>query len=210
MQMSNCDGLGQPAVSAADFFKPAIVGAAASLSGSKRTTSSSPQQVVTQLQPLVQNKDGFLKTIEFEVAEVRGSFPGFIQHYFVSFALSIYFIFVPSPKPHWSSVGVIEEHQRCVDVSLQPSFILAEVGFNFMVSHVEMDLITANTVRFVIRGSDVFSFMPFHDYHYCIFRIVLPQDHTVALGELDFLHSTDHPINARQWIATHLDPYCQP
>ncbi|KAL8434896.1 hypothetical protein Efla_000707 [Eimeria flavescens] len=125
-QMSNCATFGRPAIQTADFFKPAVVSAAATLSGLRPSASSSPQQVFTSLQPLVQNQEGFLKTIEFEVSE--------------------------------------------------PSFVLAEVGFNFMGSHVEMDLVTADT------------------------------DHTIATGELDFLHTADHPINARQWIATHLDP----
>lgn len=69
-QMSNCNGLGATPLSPSDFFKPAIVGAAASLAGSKAALSRSPQQVVAPLQPLKQNQDGFLKTIEFEVFEV--------------------------------------------------------------------------------------------------------------------------------------------
>ncbi|KAL8447304.1 hypothetical protein Emed_004515 [Eimeria media] len=125
-QMSNCSTFGRPAVSTAEFFKPAVVGAAASLSSARPGDSASPQQVLSPLQPLLQGQDGFLKTIEFEVSE--------------------------------------------------PSFVLAEVGFNFMVSHVEMDLVTPDS------------------------------DHPIAMGELDFLHTVDHPINARQWIATHLDP----
>ncbi|KAL8269942.1 hypothetical protein Esti_006130 [Eimeria stiedai] len=125
-QMSDCSTFGRPAVSTAEFFKPAVVGAAASLSSARPDNSASPQQVLSPLQPLLQGQDGFLKTIEFQVSE--------------------------------------------------PSFVLAEVGFNFMVSHVEMDLVTPNS------------------------------DHPIAIGELDFLHTVDHPINARQWIATHLDP----
>ncbi|XP_026190358.1 uncharacterized protein LOC113146624 [Cyclospora cayetanensis] len=127
-QMSDCKAFGStpPPVTPTEFFKPAVVEAAAFLSTKQTGASGSPQQVLSPLQALVQHQEGFLKAIEFEVSE--------------------------------------------------PSFVLAEVGFNFMGSHVEMDLITADS------------------------------EQTVASGELDFLNSADSPINARQWIATHVDP----
>ena len=40
-----------------------------------------------------------------------------------------------------------------------------------------------------------------------VLLLLLQQPQTVAVGEFDFLHAADHPVNARQWIATHLDPY---
>lgn len=100
----------------------------------------------------------------------------------------------------------------------QPSFVLAEVGFNFLGSHVEMDLITAGSVRRISHIFRSYPAFPGCARHFPNVRFSLAllrcsvslssmlQEHTIATGELDLVHSADHPINARQWIATHLDP----
>ncbi|CDI83224.1 hypothetical protein EPH_0011770 [Eimeria praecox] len=96
-QMSECSSMGVSAVSPSDLFSAAAVQSAAALVSSNREQGEeTQQQVVASLQPLQQQREGFLKSIEFEVAE--------------------------------------------------PSFILAEVSYNFFVSHVEMDIVTSNSV----------------------------------------------------------------
>lgn len=72
LQMGECSGLGVSPVSPSEFFKSESVQAAASLVSARRGGhEATQQQVVAALQPLQQQHEGFLKTMEFEVTEVR-------------------------------------------------------------------------------------------------------------------------------------------
>nr|CEL66274.1 TPA: hypothetical protein BN1204_020920 [Neospora caninum Liverpool] len=63
----------------------------------------------------------------------------------------------------------------------EESFILAEVQYNFFLSHIELD---------VVEGGD-------HRHR---------SQESISFGELDFINKGNHPLNTRQWVATQLEP----
>ncbi|KYK66390.1 putative transmembrane protein [Toxoplasma gondii TgCatPRC2] len=62
----------------------------------------------------------------------------------------------------------------------EESFVLAEVQYNFFLSHVELD---------VVEGGNRHM-----------------QQESISFGELDFVNKGNHPLNTRQWVATQLEP----
>ncbi|PHJ25306.1 transmembrane protein [Cystoisospora suis] len=76
----------------------------------------------------------------------------------------------------------------------EESFILTDVQYNFFLSHVEVDLILDESKT---RGQSVA--VQRSSYHN-------GDGESISFGELDFINRGNHPLNARQWIATQLEP----